>query len=110
MTPRTNEKPIPETPLEVSIRNLSSNGAFVGNVTGPEGSPHIGMTAFVPYTAAGETPLVQVQRMWSKHLEAEAISIPNPSSDRVEPLCPHYGTCGGCHTMHLSHPAQLIAK
>ena len=78
MTPRTNEKPIPETPLEVSIRNLSSNGAFVGNVTGPEGSPHIGMTAFVPYTAAGETPLVQVQRMWSKHLEAEAISIPNP--------------------------------
>ena len=110
MTPRTNEKPIPETPLEVSIRNLSSNGAFVGNVTGPEGSPHIGMTAFVPYTAAGETPLVQVQRMWSKHLEAEAISIPNPSTDRVEPLCPHYGTCGGCHTMHLSHPAQLIAK
>ncbi|MFM2223252.1 MAG: hypothetical protein RLZZ78_1509 [Armatimonadota bacterium] len=35
MTPRKNEKPIPETPLEVSIRNLSSNGAFVGNVTGP---------------------------------------------------------------------------
>lgn len=110
MTKTNNEKQVPTTPLEVSIRNLSSNGAFVGNVTGPEGSPHIGMTAFVPYTVGGEKPMVQVLKMWSKHLEAETISIPNPSPDRVEPKCPHYGKCGGCHTMHLNYDAQLRVK
>jgi 23S rRNA (uracil1939-C5)-methyltransferase len=60
-----------------------------GIVQGAEGP------VFVPYSLPGET--VDVER---KGERATILSIAEPSPDRIEPECPHFGTCGGCAVQH----------
>lgn len=45
--------------------------------------------------------------------EPLALGIKNiitPSKDRVTPICPHYGKCGGCQLLHVSYTKQLSLK
>ena len=39
-----------------------------------------------------------------------AREVLDPSEDRVEPRCVHYGLCGGCSLMHMDPEAQLRHK
>jgi 23S rRNA (uracil1939-C5)-methyltransferase len=50
---------------------------------------------FVPYSLPGE--LIEAER---KDDRAEIVSIVQPSPDRIDPICPHFGTCGGCAVQH----------
>lgn len=65
---------------------------------------------FVRGVIPGETievePLPKVKGM----TPARLLRVVEPSPDRVVPLCPLYGVCGGCHFQHASYPAQLKMK
>lgn len=50
---------------------------------------------FVPYALPGET--VEAERKGGR---AALLSVIEPSAERIEPLCPHFGTCGGCAVQH----------
>ncbi|MEX0590754.1 MAG: class I SAM-dependent RNA methyltransferase [Xanthobacteraceae bacterium] len=52
---------------------------------------------FVPYALLGEKVEVEI-----KGERGEIVSILEPSPDRIEPICPHFGTCGGCAVQHWS--------
>jgi 23S rRNA (uracil1939-C5)-methyltransferase len=53
---------------------------------------------YVPYALPGETVEVQLD---PKHPDrAHLIEIETPSPERVEPVCPHFGVCGGCAMQH----------
>lgn len=52
---------------------------------------------YIPYVLPGET--IEAERKGDR---AEAVSIVEPSPDRIEPICPHFGTCGGCAVQHWS--------
>ena len=52
---------------------------------------------YVPYALPGEE--VEITQSDGK---AELQSIKTPSPDRIEPICPHFGTCGGCAVQHLA--------
>ena len=90
---------------------LAVGGAAVGRVTGPEASPLIGMTAFVPFAApSGETVSARVRKQAARYLEADLLTVESASPDRVTAPCPYFGECGGCDLQHVDYSAQLTAK
>ena len=69
-----------------------------------------GKAVFVPLALSGETVsarLVEEKRSFAK---AELTAVLAPSPERVEPRCPHFGACGGCHYQHAAYPAQIAIK
>ena len=66
---------------------------------------HQGETVFVPYALAGEKVVVEIEGDRAKLVEILA-----PSTDRIAPLCPHYGVCGGCAVQSLAPPAYAEWK
>src|SRR5690606_29682981 len=42
--------------------------------------------------------------------KARAERILKMSSQRVRPVCPHFGVCGGCAMQHLDAQAQVAIK
>jgi 23S rRNA (uracil1939-C5)-methyltransferase len=58
-----------------------------------------GQSIFVPYTLGGET--VDVAAAPGRHPDRrQLIRVEQPSTERVEPLCQHFGICGGCAIQH----------
>jgi 23S rRNA (uracil1939-C5)-methyltransferase len=54
---------------------------------------------FVAYTLPGET--VEVAQEGERGGErARLVKVIEPSSERVAPVCSHFGTCGGCALQH----------
>lgn len=65
-----------------------------------------GVTAdgvFVPFTLPGE----RVRILPSGH-RGRLEAVLSPASGRVQPVCPHFGSCGGCALQHASD--QMVAE
>jgi 23S rRNA (uracil1939-C5)-methyltransferase len=84
---------------EVTIERLGAQGDGVAE--GPGG------TLFVPFTLPGERVRVEPADD-GKH--AALLEVTQPSTDRVEPVCPHFGVCGGCALQHVEQGAYLAWK
>ncbi len=65
---------------------------------------------FVPLTIPGETVIVEVTDSKPRYAHGELIEILDPSPERIEPKCPHFGLCSGCHFQHIDYQAQLRYK
>jgi len=52
----------------------------------------------------------EVERSGRDLLRAKATAILNPSPARVEPPCPYFGRCGGCHYQQAAYAHQLEQK
>lgn len=50
---------------------------------------------FVPLTLPGET--VEAER---EHDRARLVAVLEPSAERIDPVCRHFGVCGGCALQH----------
>ena len=69
-----------------------------------------GRLVFVPHTAPGDVVDVRVTKKRKKYLEAVSLRFHEYSAWRTEPVCPHYGTCGGCQLQHITYDKQLEVK
>jgi len=68
---------------------------------------HEGKVIFVPYALPGEEVLVELTEEKAKYARAHLLEVIAASPQRVEPRCPHFGTCGGCHWQHIAYETQL---
>jgi len=53
---------------------------------------------FIAYTLPGET--VEVQEFPVHPERRHLLRVETPSAERIAPICPHFGVCGGCQTQH----------
>ncbi len=65
---------------------------------------------FVPHVIPGDIVDLQVTKKKSAYLEARAIRFHSYSPQRIEPVCEHFGICGGCKWQMLPYSDQLAYK
>ena len=69
-----------------------------------------GKAVFLPFVAEDEQVEAGLVEEKPGFARARVTEILKPSPDRVEPACPYFTRCGGCHYQHLSYEGQLAAK
>lgn len=88
--------------LEVRIENLTNEGNGVARVDG--------WVVFVPFALPGELVKCRVFRNHKNYSNADLVEVLEPSPERVTPVCPLFGTCGGCQYQHLDYSKQIAWK
>ncbi len=91
---RPSPRPPPGPPVELTIQSVGGEGD--GVAAGP---------VFVPFTLPGER--VRAQGSGDR---LELMEVLEPSAERIAPICPHFGSCGGCALQHWSHEPYLAWK
>lgn len=69
-----------------------------------------GYTLFIEGALPGEEILARLIERKRHYGRAEPIRFDKKSPERIAPVCPLFGTCGGCQLMHLDYPSQLAMK
>ncbi|MGA0853614.1 MAG: class I SAM-dependent RNA methyltransferase, partial [Luteolibacter sp.] len=88
--------------IELRIDSLTNLGSGIGRIDG--------WVVFVPFALPGEVVKARVYRNDKNCSHADLVEVLTPSPDRVQPMCPLFGECGGCQYQHLSYEKQLAWK
>jgi len=69
-----------------------------------------GKAVFIPFVLAGEKIEAVITEEKPGFARAKAQTIIELSPHRIEPPCPHFTRCGGCHYQHTAYEHQLEIK
>jgi 23S rRNA (uracil1939-C5)-methyltransferase len=69
-----------------------------------------GKVCFVPYSCPDDVVSLRITSEKKSYCIGSISEIVTPSPFRVAPVCPLFGTCGGCSWQHISYPVQLQQK
>ena len=100
--PATPPAPESSQPLLVEIEKPIYGGAFLARIEGK--------TVFVPLTLPGEQARIRITQSKPGYATAETEEIVTAAPERIAPVCPHFGACGGCHYQHTGYETQLAFK
>lgn len=65
---------------------------------------------FVENTYPGDKVVAQINKVKKSYAEAKVKELIVKSKNRVNPLCKHFGICGGCKQQDLDYQTQLQYK
>lgn len=90
--------------MQLTVGNLVAGGDAIARLPS-------GKVVFVDGALPDETVEVELTTSRKDYARASVVRVIEPSSDRVEPPCPHaLRGCGGCRWQHFSPEAQFVAK
>ena len=69
-----------------------------------------GKVIFLPNAVPGDVVDVQTFKKRKSYYEGKATIFHTLSDKRTEPVCEHFGTCGGCKWQHMAYEHQLFYK
>ena len=84
-----------------SVRAVADTEHLVIDHVGQRGDGVVtsdGISVYVPYALGGET--IEVEQVPGHPDRRRLIRIERASPERIAPLCPHFGVCGGCAIQH----------
>lgn len=87
---------------DLEIVDIASNGLAVAKTEDK--------VIFVRDAIPGDRADIQVYKKRKGILEGRATAIRSFSTNRQEPICQHFGTCGGCKWQNMQYQAQLTFK
>ncbi len=69
-----------------------------------------GKVIFIPNVVPGDVVDVQTFKKRKAYYEGKAVKFHEYSQHRVEPICEHFGVCGGCKWQNMKYSQQLHYK
>ncbi|MBT8304298.1 MAG: 23S rRNA (uracil(1939)-C(5))-methyltransferase RlmD [Bacteroidia bacterium] len=69
-----------------------------------------GRIIFINNAVPGDVVDIQTFKKRKAYYEGKAINFHTLSNKRTDPVCEHFGTCGGCKWQHMSYSSQLHYK
>ncbi|HXM62720.1 MAG TPA: 23S rRNA (uracil(1939)-C(5))-methyltransferase RlmD [Terriglobales bacterium] len=94
--------------MQLTIEKLVYGGDGLARLPGDEHGP--GKAVFVPFVIEGERIEASLLEQKRSFARAQAETILQASSHRVQPKCRYFLHCGGCHYQHISYEHQLEIK
>jgi 23S rRNA (uracil1939-C5)-methyltransferase len=94
--------------LLLTIEKLVYGGD--GLARSPADAQGRGKAVFLPFVLEGEQIEAELLEEKPGFARARAAQLLQPSPHRVEPRCPYFQRCGGCHYQHTGYEHQLEIK
>jgi 23S rRNA (uracil1939-C5)-methyltransferase len=69
-----------------------------------------GKVIFIPNVVPGDVVDVQTFKKRKAYYEGKAVKFHELSEHRIEPICEHFGVCGGCKWQNMKYSQQLYYK
>jgi len=69
-----------------------------------------GKVIFIPNVVPGDVVDVQTFKKRKAYYEGKAVRFHSYSKNRIEPICEHFGVCGGCKWQNMNYSQQLFYK
>jgi len=97
---QTGRAPVPAT--QVTVEALDEAGRGIVRIDG--------RAVLVEGALEGETIVCRARKRRRQVQQADLLEVREAAPSRIDPVCRHFDTCGGCRIQHMSHDAQLALK
>ncbi len=88
--------------LEVEILDIGINGEGIAKIDN--------FPIFINGAITGEFVKIKILKVNKNFAYGKLIEIIKKSEKRIEPICEHFGACGGCSLLHIDYDYQLDIK